>query len=69
VAGQVACINGHGHQRLCQFGVDQCAFGQFRQQAGRQVVDAVVAVVLKDIEGGAFTRAGAAADDDQAHDY
>ncbi|MNC66437.1 hypothetical protein D3C75_1168310 [compost metagenome] len=69
MAGQVAGVNGNGHQRLHQLGMNQRSFGQFRQQAGRQIVDAVVAVVLKNIEGGAFTRAGTATDDDQAHDY
>ncbi|MCY1346899.1 hypothetical protein D9M69_329970 [compost metagenome] len=67
LAGQVACVDRHGDQRLEQFGVQQGALGQFRQQQRRQVVDAVVAVVLQDIEGGALAGAGAAADDDQAH--
>jgi hypothetical protein len=65
---QVARIDRYGDQRLRQLGVNQCAFGQFRQQACRQVVDAVIAVVLKDIQSRTFTRAGTAADDDQAHD-
>ncbi|MNG15195.1 hypothetical protein D3C84_990060 [compost metagenome] len=55
VARQVARINRDGNQRLWQFGVDQRAFGQFRQQPGGQVVDAVIAVVLENIERGAFT--------------
>ncbi|MNP22340.1 hypothetical protein D3C76_1150100 [compost metagenome] len=68
VTGQVARIDGYGNQRLGQLGVNQRSLGQFRQQPGRQVVNAVVAVVLKDVEGGTFTRAGTTADDDQAHD-
>ncbi|MOA57499.1 hypothetical protein D3C78_1816920 [compost metagenome] len=68
VARQVARIDGHGYQRLRQFGVNQRAFGQFRQQTCGQVVDAVKAVVLKHIQSRTFTRAGTAADDDQAHD-
>ena len=55
VAGQVACVNGHRHQRLCQLGMDQGAFCQLGQQAGRQVVDAIEAAVLKYVEGRTFT--------------
>ncbi len=69
MAGQVAGVNRDGNQGLRQLGVDQCTFRQLRQQTGGQVVDAIKTVVLKDVEGGAFTRAGAAADDDQTHDY
>ncbi|MNE89206.1 hypothetical protein D3C80_1865940 [compost metagenome] len=67
MAGQVTRVDGHRYQWLGQFVVDQGTFGQFRQQAGWQVVNAVIAVVLQYIEGCAFTGAGAAADDDQAH--
>ncbi|MNP52837.1 hypothetical protein D3C76_1472580 [compost metagenome] len=55
VTWQVARIDGYGNQRLRQLGVNQRALGQFGQQTGRQVVDAVVAVVLEDVEGGTFT--------------
>src|SRR5690606_16981560 len=67
LAGQVACVDGDGDLGFQQFGVQQGPFGQFGKQAGGQVVDAVEAVVLKNIEGGALARPGAAADDDQAH--
>ncbi|MNE69048.1 hypothetical protein D3C80_1647470 [compost metagenome] len=67
LTGQVARIDRYGDLRMQQFGILQGALRQFGEQAGRQVVDAVEAVVLKDIEGGAFAGAGAAADDDQAH--
>ncbi|VVN64164.1 hypothetical protein PS685_04558 [Pseudomonas fluorescens] len=61
---QVARIDRNGHQWLGQFSVNQRAFGQFRQQAGWQVVDAIETVVFKDGEGSAFTGAGASADYD-----
>jgi hypothetical protein len=64
VAGQVARIDRYGHQRLRQLGVNQRPLGQFRQQAGWQVVDAIETVVFKDGEGSAFTGAGASADYD-----
>ncbi|MNG02242.1 hypothetical protein D3C84_852600 [compost metagenome] len=67
VAWQVTCVDGHRYQRLRQLGVDQGALGQFRQQAGGQVVDAIEAAVLKHVEGCAFTGAGAATDNDHAH--
>ena len=35
VTRQVTRIDGYGNQRLCQLGVNQRAFGQFRQQARR----------------------------------
>ncbi|MNG39426.1 hypothetical protein D3C84_1275040 [compost metagenome] len=50
-----------------QLGMQQRALGEVRQQAGRQVVDAVEAVVFQHIERRALARAGKAADDDQAH--
>jgi len=67
MAGQVACVDRHGYLWMQQLGMHQRAFCQLRQEPGGQVVDAVETVVFKDIESGAFARAGAAADDDQAH--
>ncbi|MCY1181731.1 hypothetical protein D9M73_222530 [compost metagenome] len=55
MAGQIARVNGNGDQRLQHLGMNQGAFGQLRQQTGWQVVDAVVAAVLKNVEGGTFT--------------
>ena len=51
MAGQVAGINRNGDQGLGQFSMDQRAFRQFRQQASRQVVDAIETVVLDEQNG------------------
>ncbi|MCY1250678.1 hypothetical protein D9M72_643370 [compost metagenome] len=67
LARQVARVDGHRDLRVQQFGVQQGALRQIRQQTGRQVVDAIEAVVLEHIERRALARAGKAADDDQAH--
>src|SRR5690625_5109037 len=40
---------------------------QLGQQGDREVVDAVVALVLQQVQGGALARAGAATDDDEVH--
>ena len=69
LAQQVARIDGDRHLWQQHVAMRQETLGKIRQQAGRQVVDAVETVVLKYIEGGALARARATADDDQAHVY
>src|SRR5690606_16515902 len=64
LARQIACVNGYRNQRMQQFGMQQRALGQLRQQSCGEVVDAVEAVVFENVEGCALARTGAAADDD-----
>ncbi len=69
MAGQVTCIDRDRNQGLGQFGMDQRALRELRQQAGRQIVDAIETVVFQYIQSCALAGARATADDDQAHDY
>src|SRR5690606_36036840 len=66
VTGQVARIDTDGHLGQAQIGVLGLA-GQLGKQPGRQVVDAIVAVVFKQMKGSTLARAGAAADHHKSH--
>ncbi len=66
VVGQVAGVDADGDFRQAEI-ILSCLAGQFGQQACGEIVDAVEAVVFKQMQRGAFTRTGTAADDNQTH--
>src|SRR4051794_32913483 len=66
VTGQIACIDTDGDFRQAQIGVVGLP-GQFRQQAGRQVVDAVETTVFQKMQSGTFAGSGTSADYNQTH--
>src|SRR5690606_19561075 len=66
VGGQVAGIDTDGYP--WQIGlISRYPLGQRRQQAGGQVVDAVIAVVFQHVERCTFSGTGTTADDEQFH--
>ena len=66
LAGQVARVHAHRHPLGGVFlGVE--LFGEGGQQPQGQIVHAIVTVVLQGLQGGGFTRPGAAAENGELH--
>src|SRR5690606_14621984 len=66
IARQVARIDADGDLRQAQIGVVGLP-GQFRQQACREVVDTVEAVIFQKVQGGTLAGPGSSADYNQTH--